>query len=125
MSVLTSSHSNTDTTDKQQQYCRCLRRDQRMLRQQARLNEPIEETLRHICNNSNNDNNCTNADIPGSCTQINLYWIMIVALLLETFHHAVLVVLHFTYVGTATWNHHIYFLLEMTTAIARIIFKHA
>ena len=34
---------------------------------------------------------------------------MNIALSLGTFHHAVLVVLNLTYVGTATWNHHISF----------------
>lgn len=105
VSAFTSAQSNTDTTAKQQQYCRRLRRERRMLRQQARLNEPIEETIRCIRKNSNNNNNGVDADSPGFCTQINLYQIMNVALLLGTFHHTVLVVLHFTHVGTVTWNH--------------------
>ena len=109
VSILTSSRINTDTTAEQQRYHRSLRRERRMLRRQAILNEPVEETFRCICNNNNNNDNGADADILGSCTQINLYRIMNIALLLGTFHHAVLVVLHLTYVGTATWNHRISF----------------
>ena len=82
VSVLTSAYSNTYTTAEQQRYFRRLRREQHMLQQQARLNEPIEETLLHIRNNSNNNNKWADADRPSSRTQINLYRIMNVALLL-------------------------------------------
>ena len=70
---------------------RRLRREQCKLRRQARLNEPIEESLLHIRNNINNNVNGADADSPGSCTQIHLYRIMNVALLPGTLHHAELV----------------------------------
>ena len=111
VSIITSARINTDTTAEQQRYRRSLRRERRMLRQKARLNQPIEEKLCCIRNNNKNNDNGADADILGSCTQINIYRIMNKDLLLGIFHHAVLIVLHLTYVGTATWNHHISFFL--------------
>jgi len=94
----------SDTSREEQRNERRIRRERRMRRRQARIDEPIGETLRRIRNSRRDRNNNRASDDPHGCTQKNLYWLMQFAMFFGMFHLLVLFVLHHTYVGAGVWK---------------------
>lgn len=69
--------------------------------ERERANEPIEETLRRMREDSRYDL----ADENTMCTQMKLYSIMRASFFLGFLHLVILAILHRTYVGAGVWEH--------------------
>lgn len=99
----------TENEDRERRLRQRMRRERRMRRRQARMNEPIEETLRRIRNrrpghSSTSPDDDEDSESPPGCTQKNVYGAMQFSMWFGIFHIFVLATLHSTYVGAGVWK---------------------